>query len=655
MDHTRLLNAVRSKATLARAFEYAVFDRRRVDNYADLFELEFAQKNKERLLGELAEELAAPARYVQRNAYAYFVPKNDLTFRRMIHLNFKDLVLRYAFALEFSQALSCHFRDACFANRRAKTGPSFLEHFASAGWPNWVRWQDAQIEQGYTCLLRTDIAAFYDSISHDYFVETIADELQVDAQTDLIALFRQVLAVPVLSYADAQRPGPATDVMRQGLPIGNNTEGFFANIYLKAIDEAMSDALPDVQFGRYVDDMRIFGRERAATLNALRVLQQLLLTKGLNLNSSKTRLADDEKKMEALRSKEADIFPYLEEDELEAGTAARANVDRALDDFAKPFEEVARLAETEDAKLFCRYLSQSEAENAWEPAIERTPEHLDQIETVLARFSGCSRHAAWLLVQSAFASPFKVPLQRKAKRKMLDVLSSEAINPYAKCRILHHLVRPKIGHCKQRYCYLYNLTRKELGELRDILADLVGAPAFELGITALYVRKEMGASMQELEDLTARARIPARNAEPFQNALSYAERPDSAGQATTSAQSYASHAGVAEGEDRAGMGDWAQDEAGGYPSSHPGPDVKISFSQAAQKELEGVEVEISDEAMKHFIPEEESDGSAVRGKAANGTVQKEQLNSNPASRRRVGGTASFSSRGKKRKLRKPSS
>ena len=213
---------------------------------------------------------------------------------------------------------------------------------------------------------------------------------------------------------------------------------------------------------------------------------------------------------------------------------------------------------------------------------------------------------------------------------MLDVLSSEAINPYAKCRILHHLVRPKIGHCKQRYCYLYNLTRKELGELRDILADLVAAPAFELGITALYVRKEMGASRQELEDLTARARIPARNAEPFQNALSYAARPDSAGQATASAQSYASRAGVAEGEDRAGMGDWAaQDEADSYPSSHPGPDVEITFARAARPRAGAEE---GDEP-----GETESDGSAVRRKAANDTVRKAPLNSKPASRSRAGG------------------
>jgi hypothetical protein len=56
-------------------------------------------------------------------------------------------------------------------------------------------------------------------------------------------------------------------------------------------------------YGRYVDDMRLFGNSRQEVLQNLRILQEQLLRKGLNLNSSKTEIAEDQQSRDLLMSR----------------------------------------------------------------------------------------------------------------------------------------------------------------------------------------------------------------------------------------------------------------------------------------------------------------------------------------------------------------
>src|SRR6266849_698370 len=165
-DAARILNAVRDPQNLRRAFRYALRDRLR-DGYYDHFEWENAAQYEEAILTELAEELKNPGSYNPRPAYAYFPPKNELCYRRMIYIPFKDLVVRYAFVITVLDLLDSDLSPSCFANRRARgkaRQTKFLEDFASASWPNFCKWQKECAKQSqFTTLLRTDISAFYDS------------------------------------------------------------------------------------------------------------------------------------------------------------------------------------------------------------------------------------------------------------------------------------------------------------------------------------------------------------------------------------------------------------------------------------------------------------------------------------------------------------
>ena len=314
--------------------------------------------------------------------------------------------------------------------------------------------------------------------------------------------------------------------MRQGLPIGNNSEGFFANIYLKDIDASMLSQ--GFEFGRYNDDMRIFGNDRNEVLEALLVLQKLLLQKGLNLNSSKTQLAENKEEMEELRSKDTDLYEYLPEDdeqwddEVEAGTTSivKDQIDKPFGQFNRIFQPDDELENSSDAKDFCKFLSRQSSSDSDTGLSERSPNEVYKLKEVLINWPGSSKHAAWLLVQSAFS--YRVPsrVQGTAMKAILEILKNPHVNSYAKSRILHHLAKPRKDSSGTTYCFLKQLSDKKCSRLYEILPKLLTAPAFELVISTLYVYRVLGMSVQKLQNLVTQ-HTTSPHADPYKNILSY--------------------------------------------------------------------------------------------------------------------------------------
>src|SRR5262245_38812873 len=180
-DAASLWKQVTKKSTLRQAFHYAHRDRQK-EWFYDPFELEWAEQNEATIIDELAEELKDPLTYQLKPAFAYFTPKTDLCCRRMIYIPFEDLVVRYAFAIVFADLVDQDLSPKCFANRRDDDPDSgfFLADFATVSWPAFCTWQrDNSVKGDLPTLLRTDISAFYDAISHQYLVEEIASSLAV--------------------------------------------------------------------------------------------------------------------------------------------------------------------------------------------------------------------------------------------------------------------------------------------------------------------------------------------------------------------------------------------------------------------------------------------------------------------------------------------
>jgi hypothetical protein len=161
-----------------------------------------------------------------------------------------------------------------------------MPHYA--GFQEFIDWQLAQVENS-TCLLKTDISSFYDSISHEYLLSAISQKLNITNESHFMILFSRTLKFKTCYYSMVD--GKLCETYNsQGIPIGNSAEGFIANIFLNEVDEALFNL--GINFGRYVDDFRVFTNNKSDSLKALIILQEFLLKIGLNLNTSKTKIIE---------------------------------------------------------------------------------------------------------------------------------------------------------------------------------------------------------------------------------------------------------------------------------------------------------------------------------------------------------------------------
>lgn len=524
MDHTRLLNKIRDRENIINAYSYALNERINCDHYFDYFEIEYVRHNRDTVINEIVEELKTPDNYMPRLAYAYYPPKSKLCYRRMIYISFKDLVIRYAFLIVLANSLDDELSQNCFANRRAKDKHAknyFLENFASHSWPKFCQWQKKGIEK-HSVLVRTDISSFYDSISHEYLANIIAEELSINIDTILMRLFKKLLTFPVISYSQLTKIVQDPEEYKQGLPIGNNTEGFLANVYLKKIDETMQNC--GVEFGRYNDDMRIFADKRKDAMEAILILQQSLLSKGLNLNASKTEIAESKEKMEGLRSKDYEAYDYQSADDEESENEEENfinKIDLNFDEFERVFEKEDILDCDKDAKEYCKFISCRKSKNEkFLDLSERKPEHIEKLGEILVKWQGSSRHASWLIIQSAFYEKVTVKTKEMAKNILFVSLQSDEVNTYAKYRLLHHLVKLRKSQKGKEFKYLAFLTKSDKENLQKILIKLLQCPAFELNVISLWLLKVLGGSAQDLKNYV-RNFIPKPVGEPIKNALFY--------------------------------------------------------------------------------------------------------------------------------------
>lgn len=520
MDHIRLLNQIISESNIIKAFHYAYYDRINNDYYYDYFEMEFVYKNKDRIINEILYEINNLDSYTQRPSYAYFPPKNNLCFRRMIYIPFKDLVIRYAFTIVLSEYLDSELSKNCFANRKAdeeKAKYSFLQNFATEAWPKFCNWQKESIIS-HSFLLKTDISSFYDSVSHEYLCNTISNSLSIPLDCQVIKFLKKILSIPIIAYSNLTNKVLPSEDLKQGLPIGNNTEGFLANVYLKNVDDLMQ--FDNTIFGRYNDDMRIFSKGKAEIFRAVLILQELLLAKGLNLNASKTELAENKENIEILRSKFFDIYDYIETSESEEENELRSKIDQPFEEFSKKFAENDNLNDNKSAKEFCKYLSVRDSNNKLLIQLEeRMPWHIQKLSDILIVWKGSSKHASWLLIQSIFYKGIPDVTKNVAKHILFELLDNSEVSSYGKYRLIHHLVKLR-GKKSNYFRYIDYLSPDEKSQLMFLSISFLKIPAFELNIVALYLLRILGYKKNDLENIV-NENLSKPIADPIKNALSY--------------------------------------------------------------------------------------------------------------------------------------
>lgn len=180
-----------------------------------------------RQLGEIRDEFAEER--VRLGTYRFFTvfePKK----RFICAASFRERVIHHAVINVAGEQLQRPLIDQCFACRKGKG-----QHRAA---------QLAQTyAQRYGYFLKMDIRKYFDSIVH---AEVLRQLRCLFKDPKLIRFFERLL--------DTYHT-----VARHGLPIGNLTSQYLANLYLSPLDHLVKQELRCPAYLRYMDDFMLWG------------------------------------------------------------------------------------------------------------------------------------------------------------------------------------------------------------------------------------------------------------------------------------------------------------------------------------------------------------------------------------------------------------
>ena len=145
-------------------------------------------------------------------------------------------------------------------------------------------------------VLQCDVRRYFPSIDHLILKDKIRHHLKC---RDTLWLIDNIIDngrvhEPILTYF----PGDTllTPLQRHaGLPIGNLTSQFFANVYLNGLDHFVKETLHAQKYLRYVDDFLIFADDWQFLTDARQALESYLETLRLTIHPIKSQLFETSK------------------------------------------------------------------------------------------------------------------------------------------------------------------------------------------------------------------------------------------------------------------------------------------------------------------------------------------------------------------------
>jgi RNA-directed DNA polymerase len=150
-----------------------------------------------------------------------------------------------------------------------------------------------QFTSSHQYVLQCDIKKYFPSIDHEILKSQIRHQIKCP---DTLWLIDRIIDSsnpqdPVVQYF------PGDDLLtpitrRHGLPIGNLTSQFFANLYLDRFDHFIKEHLRIRGYLRYVDDFALFSNDRQQLVAARTAIEEYLQSLRLILHPIKTQIIE---------------------------------------------------------------------------------------------------------------------------------------------------------------------------------------------------------------------------------------------------------------------------------------------------------------------------------------------------------------------------
>jgi RNA-directed DNA polymerase len=229
---------------------------------------------------DLEHEVAALHRELRTGSYRHgpyrYFEIREPKPRQVAAARFRDRVVHHAIVRVIEPLFEPRFIEDSYACRKRRGTHAAMRRAAA-------------FARRHAYALECDVSRYFASIDHEILLAQVA---RVVADPRLLALLRQI----VESHADgeeAEWTGPGLFDLRvrlRGLPIGNLTSQFLANVYLNPLDHFVKHELRVRGYLRYLDDFLLFGDDRAELRALGRAVKVKLAELRLRMHPDKYRL-----------------------------------------------------------------------------------------------------------------------------------------------------------------------------------------------------------------------------------------------------------------------------------------------------------------------------------------------------------------------------
>ncbi len=216
--------------------------RKTLKNYVIEFETDL-QSNLKELKHELENFTYSP---YPLTTFIVYDPKT----RKISASHFRDRVVHHALCNIISPIFEKTFIPASFANRKGKgTHPAIrrFEQFLSQTTFYHKKTLERERVDIFSYALKADIRHYFETVDHEILLTLIRRKIK---DQNIIWLIKTILE------------NHKTQIPNKGMPIGNLTSQFFANVYLDRLDQFVKHELRVKNYLRYVDDFVILHSDK---------------------------------------------------------------------------------------------------------------------------------------------------------------------------------------------------------------------------------------------------------------------------------------------------------------------------------------------------------------------------------------------------------
>jgi len=236
IENSALYKQIYSIENLMQAGHRTLLDGRRYKREGSLFKLHY-EKHLLQIQKELQSKTYKPGNY---RAFTIYEPKQRLVLAAPL----KDRVVHHALHDVVEPMIDSKFIYDSYACRNFKGTHKAIT-------------RAQRFLQANTYFMHLDVKKYFPSINHAVLKNILKKHF---SDTSILDLFDVIIdsSLPKEQVVDLFNPF----IEPKGLPIGNLTSQFLANLYLNELDQFVKHELKCRYYLRYMDDFVVFGRDR---------------------------------------------------------------------------------------------------------------------------------------------------------------------------------------------------------------------------------------------------------------------------------------------------------------------------------------------------------------------------------------------------------